>query len=156
MFPAKKIVCPTDFSDGSLQALAAASAIAVHNEAEIFLVHVIPVSLGTADRCMPITVPEYERFLQPQRRLEKIAEPLAAKGLKTQIVIGRGDAATEIVRIAREKAADIIIIATHGNTGWRHLAFGSVTEKVVRLACCAVLTIRAKATTAEKAATSPK
>ena len=156
MFPAKKIVCPIDFSDGSLQALANAAAIAEHNEAEICLVHVIPVSLGTADRCMPITVPEYKRFLQPQHRLEQIAEPLKAKGLKTHIVIGGGDAASEIVRIAKEKAADLIVIATHGNTGWRRLAFGSVTEKVVRLACCAVLTIRAKATTAEKAASSPK
>jgi nucleotide-binding universal stress UspA family protein len=156
MFPAKKIVCPTDFSDASLQALASATAIAAHNDAEVYLVHVIPVSLGTADRCMPITVPEYERFLQPQRRLEQIAEPLAAKGLKTQIVLGRGDAASEIVRIAKEKGADVIVIATHGNTGWRHFAFGSVTEKVVRLACCAVLTIRAKATTTEKAASSPK
>jgi nucleotide-binding universal stress UspA family protein len=152
MFPARRIVCPTDFSEASLQALAGAGDIALHNEAEVFLIHVIPVSLGTADRCMPITVPEYERFLQPQRRLEELAQSLAVKGVKVQVVLGRGDAASEIVRIAKEKAADVIVIATHGNTGWRHLAFGSVAEKVVRYACCAVLTIRAKPVSPEKAA----
>jgi nucleotide-binding universal stress UspA family protein len=145
MFPSKRIVCPTDFSEASLQALANASEIALHNQAELYLVHVIPVSLTTADRCMPITMPEYQRFLKPKHRLEQIAEPLLAKGLKTEIVTGRGDPATEIVRIAKEKGADMIVIATHGNTGWRHFAFGSVAEKVVRLASCPVLSIRAAA-----------
>jgi nucleotide-binding universal stress UspA family protein len=145
MFPSKRIVCPTDFSEASLQALANATEIALHNQAEVYLVHVIPVSLTTADRCMPITMPEYQRFLKPQQRLQQIAESLLAKGLKTEIVTGRGDPATEIVRIAKEKGADMIVIATHGNTGWRHFAFGSVAEKVVRLACCPVLSIRAAA-----------
>ena len=57
-------------------------------------------------------------------------------------VIRYGDASREIVRIAREEEADVIVIATHGLTGWRHLVFGSVAEKVVRLAECPVLTIR--------------
>ena len=48
-------------------------------------------------------------------------------------MIGAGDAASEIVRIASEQSADLIVIATHGLTGWRHLVFGSVAEKVIRL-----------------------
>jgi nucleotide-binding universal stress UspA family protein len=60
-------------------------------------------------------------------------------------MLGRGDAASEIVRIAKEKGADLIVIATQGNTGWRHFAFGSVAEKVVRLATCPVLSIRSAA-----------
>ena len=143
MFPSQRIVCPTDFSEASLQALANAADIALHNQAQIYLVHVIPVTLTTADRCMPITMPEYQRFLKPQERLQQIAESLQAKGLKAEIVTGRGDPATEIVRIAKEKGADMIVIATQGNTGWRHFAFGSVAEKVVRLASCPVLSIRA-------------
>jgi nucleotide-binding universal stress UspA family protein len=51
-------------------------------------------------------------------------------------------AAHEIVRLANEHAVDLIVIATHGETGWRRLVFGSVAEKVVRLAECPVLTIQ--------------
>jgi nucleotide-binding universal stress UspA family protein len=145
MFPAKTIVCPIDFSEASLQALANASDIAVHNGAEVYLIHVIPILLADAEPAAIMTLPEYEQFLQPQQRLKKAAETLLAKGLKVHTMLGRGDAASEIVRIAKEKGADLIVIATHGNTGWRHFAFGSVAEKVVRLATCPVLSIRSAA-----------
>jgi nucleotide-binding universal stress UspA family protein len=54
----------------------------------------------------------------------------------------RGDAAPQIASFAAKKKLDLIVIATHGRTGWRRLAFGSVAEKVVRLAPCPVLTIQ--------------
>jgi nucleotide-binding universal stress UspA family protein len=153
MFPATKIVCPTDFSDGSFQALATASELALHFGAEVYLLHVIPVLPPTTEPGLPF--PQKELHEGAERELRKVAEPLTAKGIRTQIVIGDGDAATEIVRIAQELGADLIVIATHGNTGWRHMAFGSVTEKVVRLATCPVLTTRmmpAQATNAPRAA----
>jgi len=59
-----------------------------------------------------------------------------------QIVV-LGGAADEIIRISGEEKVDLIVIATHGQTGWRHMVFGSVAEKVVRLAPCPVLTVRA-------------
>ena len=52
-----------------------------------------------------------------------------------------GDAAEEIVRLAKTEAANLIVIATHGLTGWRHLVFGSVAEKVIRLSDQPVLVI---------------
>lgn len=51
----------------------------------------------------------------------------------------------ELVRIAEHNHVDLIIIATHGMTGWREIAFGSVAEEVVKNAGCAVLILRAKA-----------
>jgi nucleotide-binding universal stress UspA family protein len=48
-----------------------------------------------------------------------------------------------IVQAAAEAKADLIVIATHGQSGWRRFLFGSVTEKVVKMAACPVLTIRA-------------
>ncbi len=142
MFPAKKILCPTDFSEASVQAFSNAAEIALHNEAEIYLFHVLPVLLADAESTVLMQLRDYERLLQPQQRLEELAKPLLAKGLKVQTLVTRGDPATEIVKIAKQKAVDIIVIATHGNTGWRRLAFGSVAEKVVRTATCPVLTIR--------------
>jgi universal stress protein A len=52
-----------------------------------------------------------------------------------------GEAAPEILRIADKEQVGLIVIASHGLTGWRRLVFGSVAEKVVRQAPCPVLTI---------------
>jgi len=145
MFPARKILCPTDFSAASVQAFSNAAEIALHNVAEIYLVHVLPVLLADAESTVLMQLRDYERILQPQQRLEQLAKPLLAKGIKVQTVVTRGDPATEIVNLAKQKMVDIIVIATHGNTGWRRLAFGSVAEKVVRTATCPVLTIRSSA-----------
>jgi len=153
MFPPKKIVCPTDFSEGSFRALAEASELALHFGAEIYLVHVIELLPPMTEPGLPLL--QEDLHGEAEERLRKVAEPLTAKGMPTQTAIGDGDAAIEIVRMAQELGADLIVIATHGNTGWRHLAFGSVTEKVVRLATCPVLTIRmmsAKATNIPRAA----
>jgi universal stress protein A len=63
------------------------------------------------------------------------------EGIRSRSVIATGDAADEIVRVANDEAADLIVIATHGLTGWRHLVFGSVAEKVIRHADCPVLVV---------------
>jgi nucleotide-binding universal stress UspA family protein len=55
------------------------------------------------------------------------------------------DVGMELVRIAEHEHADMIIIATHGMTGWHKIAFGSVAEKVVKQASCPVLVLRANA-----------
>jgi nucleotide-binding universal stress UspA family protein len=65
------------------------------------------------------------------------------KELHVRQIVALGEAADEIIRISEETKADLVVIATHGQTGWRRLVFGSVAEKVVRLAPCPVLTIRA-------------
>jgi nucleotide-binding universal stress UspA family protein len=61
--------------------------------------------------------------------------------LKSRIALGWGDAGEEIVRPATSESADVIVIATHGLTGWRHLVFGSVAEKVIRFAYRSVLVV---------------
>ena len=61
----------------------------------------------------------------------------------TRDLVTTGEAAPEILRIAQQEHVDLIVIASHGLTGWRRLVFGSVAEKVVRQATCPVLTIMA-------------
>ena len=68
-----------------------------------------------------------------------------AQGVTVRALVGRGDAAAEINRMATAEKADLIVLATHGWTGWRHLVFGSVAEKVLREAPCAVLSVRTPA-----------
>jgi nucleotide-binding universal stress UspA family protein len=144
MVPWKNIVCPTDFSGGSLEALAYACEFAQHFGSELYVVHVLSTHPETDEWKGEADVPGAERVVSSEaaEQLRKLAEPLIAKGLRTHAIIVHGDPAEQIVRVAQDENADVIVIATHGATGWRHLAFGSVTEKVVRLAGCPVLAIR--------------
>ena len=77
-----------------------------------------------------------------KKSLDQIVKERVSKGIEPQTKVCLGDAASEIVGTANEENIDLIVIATHGLTGWRRFMFGSVAEKVVRLAGCAVLTIR--------------
>ncbi len=146
MLPIEKILCPTDFSQPSCDGLATAGEMASHFGSELLLVHVLPVLPALPpDPNFVFNVPEYELALHADanERLCKLAEEMTAKGVKTRTQVGHGDAGSEIVRIAAAEGAGLIVLATHGATGWRHVVFGSVAEKVVRLAHCPVLTVRA-------------
>jgi len=146
MLPVKRIVCPSDFSGPSSEGFNAAAEMAGQFGAEVLLVHVVSVIPDLPDDpTRSFEVPEYERALHTdaRRQLDKLADTLAKKGLKARTIIGHGDAGSEIVRIAKEEAADLIVIATHGSTGLAHILFGSVAERVVRLAHCPVLSVRA-------------
>ena len=145
MLPLRRILCPLDFSESSQKALQAAIEIAVQFRAELVLVYVIPPAAPgiPADPTFAFADAEdYEKALRTkaEEQLTLAAQNLP-EGLQSRKVIGSGDAADGIVRLANEQAADLIVIATHGLTGWRHLVFGSVAEKVIRHAERPVLVI---------------
>ena len=141
------VLCPLDFSEPSYKALQVAIEMATHFKAEVVLVHIV------APAAPPIPVGNVYAFAGTEE-YEKAAKEGADKGLATAIqriptwlnsrtAIATGDAADEIVRLANTEAADLIVIAIHGLTGWRHLVFGSVAEKVTRLSDRPVLVIPA-------------
>jgi nucleotide-binding universal stress UspA family protein len=145
MWPPKKILCPTDFSEGSERAISQASAMAKQIGAAIYLLHVIPaLTVLPTDPVHSLSLVQAQESLRIQfkEHLQDSAEEIHAAGVTSRTIIGLGDAAAVIVQIAEQKQADLIVIATYGKTGWRRLAFGAVTEKVVRFATCPVLTIR--------------
>jgi nucleotide-binding universal stress UspA family protein len=151
MLPFRRVLVTTDFSDTSLQALPVAVEIAVHFDAELLLVHVLPVDTPTPWDIPPyadfglasLPLPEYETQVRQEveRRLAMVASK-HVHGVKVRGLVGRGDAAAEVSRMATEENADLIVLATHGWTGWRHLVFGSVAERVLREAPCPVLSVR--------------
>jgi len=144
MFPVKTVLCPTDFSEPAREALKIAGELASQVGASLLLVHVVPVLPALpSDPNYVFKVPEYERLLHNDAD-EKLAQLVRQikNGTTVRVMVGHGDVADEIVRIAETEKADLIVIATHGTTGWRRFVFGSVAEKVVRLAKCPVLTIR--------------
>jgi nucleotide-binding universal stress UspA family protein len=75
--------------------------------------------------------------------LNRAGEPLRKKGLNVSAVVAMGNAADEIIRAADENKVDLIAMSTHGRSGLRRLAFGSITDKVLRNSPVPVLTVRA-------------
>ena len=147
MLPLKKIVCPTDFSEPADEGLKIARELATQFSAEMLLVHVVaplPAMHGGVAPTgfhIPAVLEELEgsakNSLEEIRR-EKLPAEIQAR---TFVILGRP--AHEIVALAEQEKADIIVIASQGESGWQRFVFGSVAEKVVRHADCPVLTIRA-------------
>jgi nucleotide-binding universal stress UspA family protein len=151
MFSAKVILSPLDFSDFSMQALEVAQDIAKRYGSERVLVHVTPVIPKLEGHANIFTEGEYENQLiaSAKQRLADIATKLQKEGINARSTVSlSNDPAMEIIRVAESEKVDLIVIATHGVTGWRRLAFGSVTDKLVRTAACSVLVLRAEAAAA--------
>jgi nucleotide-binding universal stress UspA family protein len=77
-----------------------------------------------------------------ERELPKLAECEECSGLEVEEVIVHGEAASEIVRVAKERNTDLIVISSHGRTGLGRILFGSTAEAVVRHASCPVLVVK--------------
>ena len=146
MLPFRKILHPTDFSAPSQEALNAAKELAAHFSAELVIVHVVsavpllPVMEGTSS--FDVETYQAELVACSRQALEDLlSRHFPQGGVRSDLL--HGNPADQIVRIAEKEGIDLIVLATHGQTGWRHLVFGSVAARVVRLAPCPVLTIRA-------------
>ena len=147
ILPIKKILCPTDFSEPSYEGLKAGNELANFFSAELVLVYVIstsqilPVSHEPAAALLPQILKDVEE--SAKKSLQQIAQDKIFKDIKVRTLLLQGGPAEEIVWAAEKETVDLIVIATHGQSGWKKFISGSVTERVVRLADRPVLTIQA-------------
>lgn len=147
MLSPKLLLSPIDFSDSSLGALNVAKDIAKQCGSTIVLLHAIPVVPKLTKDLSVHGVYELELLETARLRLGELAEKVQQTGVHARSIVGlANDAALEITRTAESEQADLIVISTHGLTGWRRFAFGSVAEKVVRTGPCSVLVVRGVAT----------
>jgi nucleotide-binding universal stress UspA family protein len=154
MLPPKVILSPIDFSSHSQDALQTAAELAKQFGSQLLLVHAVPAITKLPSPTSIFHEAEFERELHKdaEQRLKSLAEELEKKGLQVRTAVGiANDVGMEILREAEQGSADLIVISTHGMTGWHRLAFGSVAEKVVRLASCPVLVLRANPKAGEEA-----
>jgi nucleotide-binding universal stress UspA family protein len=139
-----KVLLPIDFSSSSQTALEMAADLAKHFHAELHLVHVLPMFPAST---LPDFVPE-TKFLQDarslaERRLAKCHEALAARGVKSTSDVEVGnDIAGNIMEAVEREHIDMVVISTHGISGWHPLVFGSIAEKVIKLVECPLLLLR--------------
>src|SRR5580658_8671105 len=139
-----RILLPIDFSSSSQAALEMAADLAKHFHAELYLVNVIPMFPTST---LPDFVPETE-FMQEARRfaelhLAKCHAALADRGVNSTSSVEVGnDVAGDIMEVVDREHIDMVVISTHGISGWRPLVFGSIAEKVVKLVQCPLLLLR--------------
>ena len=135
------VLVPTDFSDLSYKALRYAAALVRKVGAKLHVVHVAEIDFGVPGAALPGRNPlvddsDEARTLQDE--LRAMVDPIAPE------FHGRtGRAFDQIVRFAGELETDLIVMSTHGLTGFRRMLFGSNAERVVQHSSCPVLVVRA-------------
>ena len=138
-----QIICPVDFSESSVRALAYAAALARWYDAHLTVLHVVPTFESMQVRG---DILEPIRVVTPmprERVLEEMSRSLnlAALSPRASSVADTGDPQVTIIDQAFSKKADLIVMGTHGRRGFKRLVLGSVTEAVLRDAPCPVLTV---------------
>jgi nucleotide-binding universal stress UspA family protein len=145
MLPIKKIVCPTDFSDPSYEGLKAAAELADHFSAKLILMHIIspvPVVPGaSAPTGFHLASVLDELQSSAEKSLADLVQEKIHQAISVQTIVLLGKPAEEIANLAEREKADMIVMSTHGESGWQRFLSGSVAEKVVRMAACPVLTV---------------
>jgi len=145
MFAPKNILVPTDFSDFSDKALQKAVDIASQNKGKIYLLHVVDKIVQCAiDYCIDYSLAEQieqQSVKYAEERLKKEASAVSANGVEIISDVVKGDTYETILKEQKDKAIDLIVIASHGKTGLIH-HLGSIADKVVRGVKCPVLLVK--------------
>lgn len=144
MTSTRKILCPIDYSEPSLAVLELAVKWAQHFGAELWVLHVVSGYSLEAGEYAYVPLPETSSELSAGQvsyaELMSYVKRYVPKDLEVHAETRVGATAHEIVEMAGAVGIDLIMLSTHGRTGWRHALLGSVAEAVVRTAPCPVLT----------------
>jgi nucleotide-binding universal stress UspA family protein len=152
MKPFRKILVPVDFSTHSARAVEVAAELARRYEGSLDLVHVFdPIAYPLPDGYVMFTRPQLdEMFAHFDAELAKCEQAAHRAGAtRVQTHVRQGPCAAEICEFAREGSFDLIVMGTHGRRGLNRMLLGSVAERVLRVAPCPVLTLRAEAQAAQ-------
>jgi nucleotide-binding universal stress UspA family protein len=146
----KRILCPIDFSDCSLAALRYATSLAQEIDGRLAVVYVVanditPLPGQPADASAP-TLSIADFFIRREENVRRLLTDAIPEAVRTyctvETLLAHGKPSTEVLRLAREHEADLIVIGVHGRGAADLAVFGSTTHQVLRQAACPVLTVR--------------
>jgi nucleotide-binding universal stress UspA family protein len=146
MIEVRRILVPLDFSRHADSVLEWAAHLAEEHGSRLLLLHAYH---------LPVEFQQLEGAYLPQdfwasvkteaeQNLNRLAEPLRARGLPVDVIVREGYPATVIEEEATDQQADLIVIGTRGLSGLKHLLLGSIAERVVQKAPCPVLTVKTR------------
>ncbi len=145
VLPFRRLLCPVDFSGPSLAAFDFALSLAQEAEAQLTILHVVEWPVDQEPLVTPpFDVPEYRRAREAdvRARLEQLVPAEARDWCRPSLRVGHGKPYREILGVATEDRADLIVMGVHGRNALDVMLFGSTTNHVVRRATCPVLTLR--------------
>ena len=167
----KRILCPVDLSNFSLEAVKLAVKVAESSSATLYLLHVIDnpfdeLYMSSLTEADPALIEMYQN--EPAKRakvlrrtvehsevlLKQFCHPWVEKLPKVRYLVASGNPFEQILDAAEAQRIDLIVLATHGRTGVKRLLIGNVAEKVVRHAHCPVLTVKPRAVNPRSKATA--
>jgi universal stress protein A len=141
----ERILCPIDFSEASMRALTYALSLAQEADASLLLMHVVEaLPLVSSDLYPHFDVVGYQQALMDSasERLRSSVPDEARVWCKPEEIVTTGKAYPEILRAARERQADLVVMGVHGRNPLDLMFFGSTTQHIVRQSRCPVLTLR--------------
>ena len=150
MMTLSRILCPTDFSLASTHAIDFAAHMAQLYGSRIAALHVVPPAV-TPYPGLPALDPHGDQTVDAadlRRYCGETARAFSAAitaGIQVDVMVHVGEPARDILESAAALPADLIVMGTHGLSGFEHLLLGSVAEKVLRKAACPVLTVPPRA-----------
>ena len=148
-FKIKRIAVPTDFSETANLAINHAVDIAKNFGAELFLIHVLEAG-AYQGIFAPSKKTEYDETEQAQQKLQEDANKLEQEtGLNVSQTVVSGRIYEEIVSASNEAGTDLLVMGTHGSSGWEEFFVGSNAYRVVTQSSCPVLSIQGNATKTE-------
>jgi universal stress protein A len=143
-FNISRIVAPTDFSPNSERAVDYAVQLAQRLGAKLTLMHVVPEPSALDYSMEGISVQEIQGWEEEAEK--RLTERLVRAQLEYKEVdtlqVSALHPRDRIVSVATDLSADLLVISTHGYTGWKHFLFGSDAEKILERAPCPVLVVR--------------
>jgi len=145
----RTILHPTDFSRASAPAFKRAVQMAKDNRAQLLILHVLaPASpmLMTDGYVPPKVYDDMEAAAraEAQKQLRRLVEKAKHSGVRVKPILLEGIAHERIIQAARSRKADLVVIGTHGRTGFARFFLGSVASRVLAISPCPVLTVRGK------------
>ena len=143
-FSVTKILLPIDFSPLSESVLEAATGLAKQFHASIHLVHISPeIPEVTGSDFYPVVEWFQERRETVEQKLASCEKELLRKGVQTSFSIETGnDIVDNLMLVIKREKADMVVISTHGLSGWRPLILGSIAEHLIKHADCTLLLIK--------------
>lgn len=135
----QKILVPVDFSDESFAAVDTALEL-VESPTQVIVIHILPILTDFEAGLALLPETDAERLKLALTELRKRLHSRKYTGIDIRAVIG--DPAQRIVTTAKDEDATLIVMPSHGRTGFRHFMMGSVAEQVLRLANCPVLILK--------------
>jgi nucleotide-binding universal stress UspA family protein len=142
----RRILCPVDFSESSLDALALAINMAEEADARLTLLHVVewPRRVSQEPTAFDVDLARLREaaLIDARRRLHDLIPDQAATYCTVETMVSEGKAHQTIVSHAAEHRCDLIVMGVHGRGAVERLLFGSTTHQVIRSAACPVLIAR--------------